>query len=220
MLYQHPAAEGRRQCIACGFLMEQLVSGPSAGPGTSRSRLMQNRPTRRRRLSDEFISAAYCAMGSPVVVVRSSATAEDLAEASMAGQYETLLDISGEQDIEWTICDGRAVLLQSRAITTLADADAYREWLAQFGHRGPEEFDLAAPRWREQREEVRKMAAPLADGPSPAATHHARGWGGGRGSDRGGRRRLATLHAGEGLPRRRRGRSKTSRSLSRGGSSA
>jgi len=113
-------------------------------------------------------------MGSPVVVVRSSATAEDLAEASMAGQYETLLDISGEQDIEWTICDGRAVLLQSRAITTLADADAYREWLAQFGHRGPEEFDLAAPRWREQREEVRKMAAPLADGPSPAATHHAR----------------------------------------------
>jgi len=41
------------------------------------------------------ISAAYRALGSPVVAVRSSATAEDMAEASMAGQYETILDVSG-----------------------------------------------------------------------------------------------------------------------------
>ena len=41
------------------------------------------------------ISESYRAMGSPVVAVRSSATAEDMAEASMAGQYETFLDVSG-----------------------------------------------------------------------------------------------------------------------------
>jgi len=43
------------------------------------------------RLADE-IAAAYRELGSPAVAVRSSATAEDLAEASMAGQYETLLN--------------------------------------------------------------------------------------------------------------------------------
>ncbi len=41
------------------------------------------------------IAAAYAAMGSPVVAVRSSATAEDMAGASMAGQYETVLDVQG-----------------------------------------------------------------------------------------------------------------------------
>ena len=33
------------------------------------------------------------------MAVRSSATAEDLAEASMAGQYETCLDVQGEQAV-------------------------------------------------------------------------------------------------------------------------
>ncbi len=44
---------------------------------------------------DEVL-AAYRHMGSPSVAVRSSATAEDLAGASMAGQYETYLDVQGE----------------------------------------------------------------------------------------------------------------------------
>jgi pyruvate,water dikinase len=39
------------------------------------------------------IIAHYRAMGSPSVAVRSSATAEDMANASMAGQYETILDV-------------------------------------------------------------------------------------------------------------------------------
>ncbi len=39
---------------------------------------------------------AYKRMGSPPVAVRSSATAEDMAEASMAGQYETYLDVRGD----------------------------------------------------------------------------------------------------------------------------
>ncbi|MFW5693186.1 MAG: PEP/pyruvate-binding domain-containing protein, partial [Thermoguttaceae bacterium] len=45
------------------------------------------------------IAAAYRDLGSPPVAVRSSATAEDLADASMAGQYETLLGVSGEQEL-------------------------------------------------------------------------------------------------------------------------
>lgn len=44
----------------------------------------------------EEIRSAYRTLGSPVVAVRSSATAEDMAAASMAGQYETFLDIQGE----------------------------------------------------------------------------------------------------------------------------
>jgi len=47
----------------------------------------------------DTILTAYRAMGSPVVAVRSSATAEDLADASMAGQYETFLDVKGEEEV-------------------------------------------------------------------------------------------------------------------------
>jgi len=44
----------------------------------------------------DAIGAAYQEMGSPKVAVRSSATAEDMAQASMAGQYETFLDVEGQ----------------------------------------------------------------------------------------------------------------------------
>lgn len=44
----------------------------------------------------EMIIAAYRTLGSPRVAVRSSATAEDREDASMAGQYETFLNIQGE----------------------------------------------------------------------------------------------------------------------------
>lgn len=40
--------------------------------------------------------AWYRRLGSPPVAVRSSATAEDQADASMAGQYQTILDVAGE----------------------------------------------------------------------------------------------------------------------------
>ena len=47
----------------------------------------------------EKILGAYRRMDSPLVAVRSSATAEDLAGASMAGQYDTFLNIHGDQDL-------------------------------------------------------------------------------------------------------------------------
>ena len=48
-----------------------------------------------RELVDSIV-AAYRSLGSPPVAVRSSATAEDMVGASMAGQYDTFLDITTE----------------------------------------------------------------------------------------------------------------------------
>lgn len=45
----------------------------------------------------EAVGQAYSRLGSPPVAVRSSATAEDLPEASFAGQQDTFLNVSGSQ---------------------------------------------------------------------------------------------------------------------------
>ena len=45
------------------------------------------------------IREEYARMGSPMVAARSSATAEDLAEASMAGQYETFLNLNSIEEL-------------------------------------------------------------------------------------------------------------------------
>jgi pyruvate,water dikinase len=45
------------------------------------------------------IEQAYEAMGAPPVAVRSSATVEDQAEASLAGQFETILDVRGLESL-------------------------------------------------------------------------------------------------------------------------
>lgn len=47
----------------------------------------------------EAILAAYHRLGGGPVAVRSSATAEDLPDASFAGQQETVLDVSGDADL-------------------------------------------------------------------------------------------------------------------------
>ena len=45
------------------------------------------------------ITTAYRQLGEPPVAVRSSATAEDLADASFAGQQDTYLNIRGVTDL-------------------------------------------------------------------------------------------------------------------------
>src|SRR3954470_17467835 len=71
-------------------------------------------------LVDE-VTRAYRAMGSPAVAVRSSATAEDMAEASMAGQYDTFLDIKGEE----------ALLDRIRCCWASLDSPRTRAYLAE-----------------------------------------------------------------------------------------
>ncbi|MCX6873524.1 MAG: PEP-utilizing enzyme [Verrucomicrobia bacterium] len=69
----------------------------------------------------DAILTAYRGMGSPVVAVRSSATAEDLAEASMAGQYETFLEVAGEQEVVAAVIKCWASLHSERARAYLTE---------------------------------------------------------------------------------------------------
>jgi phosphohistidine swiveling domain-containing protein len=60
--------------------------------------------------------AAYAILGSGRVAVRSSATAEDLPGASFAGQQDTYLDVSGEEDLLDAIRRCWASLWNERAV--------------------------------------------------------------------------------------------------------
>lgn len=66
------------------------------------------------------VRQAYRELGAEHVAVRSSATAEDLADASFAGQHETFLNIAGEEDALRALRQCWASLWSSRAL-------AYRE---------------------------------------------------------------------------------------------
>jgi len=62
------------------------------------------------------IQEAYVKMGKGLVAVRSSATAEDLPEASFAGQQATFLNIQGEKDVVVAVQECWASLFGARAI--------------------------------------------------------------------------------------------------------
>ena len=71
-----------------------------------------------RRLNEEVL-AAFRKMGSGAdfaVAVRSSATAEDLPEASFAGQQETFLNVRGEEHLLSSMHEVYASLFNDRAI--------------------------------------------------------------------------------------------------------
>ena len=80
------------------------------------------------------IAAAYEQLGKGPVAVRSSATAEDLAEASFAGQQATFLNIEGAADVADAVRRCWASLFEARAVF-------YREQ-AGWGHL---DVDLAVP---------------------------------------------------------------------------
>jgi pyruvate,water dikinase len=69
----------------------------------------------------EEIRSAYRGLGAPLVAVRSSATAEDMAGASMAGQYETFLNVQGEQAVVDAVERCWASLAASRVRTYLRE---------------------------------------------------------------------------------------------------
>jgi pyruvate, water dikinase len=62
------------------------------------------------------IKKAYKDMGGGLVAVRSSATAEDLPEASFAGQQATFLNVEGEQEVVKAVRGCWASLFEARAI--------------------------------------------------------------------------------------------------------
>ncbi|UCH42204.1 MAG: phosphoenolpyruvate synthase, partial [Dehalococcoidales bacterium] len=62
------------------------------------------------------IRQAYVKMGKGLVAVRSSATAEDLPEASFAGQQRTFLNIEGEEEVVNAVQGCWASLFEARAI--------------------------------------------------------------------------------------------------------
>ncbi len=59
---------------------------------------------------------AYEALGSPIVAVRSSATAEDLGTASFAGQYDSVLGVQGISDLRAAVLRVWASLFSTRAV--------------------------------------------------------------------------------------------------------
>jgi len=62
------------------------------------------------------IKNAYIKMNKGLVAVRSSATAEDLPEASFAGQQRTFLNVQGEEEVVAAVQGCWASLFESRAI--------------------------------------------------------------------------------------------------------
>jgi len=62
------------------------------------------------------IQEAYIKMGRGLVAVRSSATAEDLPEASFAGQQRTFLNVQGEKEVVTAVQGCWASLFEPRAI--------------------------------------------------------------------------------------------------------
>ena len=62
------------------------------------------------------IEQAYIKMGRGLVAVRSSATAEDLPEASFAGQQRTFLNVQGEKEVVAAVQGCWASLFEPRAI--------------------------------------------------------------------------------------------------------
>jgi pyruvate,water dikinase len=62
------------------------------------------------------IEQAYIKMGRGLVAVRSSATAEDLPEASFAGQQRTFLNVQGEKEVVAAVHGCWASLFEARAV--------------------------------------------------------------------------------------------------------
>jgi rifampicin phosphotransferase len=78
----------------------------------------------------EEIRAAYRMLGSPIVAVRSSATAEDMADASMAGQYETFLNVQGEKALLDAIWRCWASIQAPRVQAYLSEHGIDPSWVA------------------------------------------------------------------------------------------
>ncbi|HJV12944.1 MAG TPA: PEP/pyruvate-binding domain-containing protein [Propionibacteriaceae bacterium] len=96
------------------------LAAPTDDPGGYESASQQIRALFTDEISDALrdeVARAYAALGEDVpVAVRSSATAEDLPEASFAGQQDTYLNVRGLEDLLAAVRDCWASLWTSRAM--------------------------------------------------------------------------------------------------------
>ncbi|WP_159944184.1 MULTISPECIES: PEP/pyruvate-binding domain-containing protein [unclassified Nocardiopsis] len=76
-------------------LREAMATGERVPPGFC----VTTEAHRSATLPADEVAAAYAALGGGRVAVRSSATAEDLPDASFAGQQETYLGVEGTEDL-------------------------------------------------------------------------------------------------------------------------
>ncbi|HXU24473.1 MAG TPA: phosphoenolpyruvate synthase [Tepidiformaceae bacterium] len=105
--------------------LEQRIEAELDGLDVHNSKALSERAANIRRLLMEAkipeeaavqIREAYIRLGEGAVAVRSSATAEDLPEASFAGQQSTFLNVSGADNVVRAVQACWASLFEARAI--------------------------------------------------------------------------------------------------------
>ena len=101
---------------------------------------------------EDAIRQAYGEMGDdPDVAVRSSATAEDLPEASFAGQQETFLNVRGVEDVLEVVEDEQRVPPRQELLNGGLDAPgSARSDAERLGHRRGNQGGVANRRQRDE----------------------------------------------------------------------
>ena len=113
-----------REVVVANGLTEAILDRAASGDGAGIRALIEAAAVP-ASLRDE-LAVAYADLGSPPVAVRSSATAEDLAEASFAGQQDTYLNVRGLDALVDAVRRCWASLWTDRALDYRARADRER----------------------------------------------------------------------------------------------
>jgi phosphohistidine swiveling domain-containing protein len=129
---------------------------------------------REKRVMDEFAPLSLLpSLISGAGLAELKATLDESVWDEDPDQLATLLS-SGHQADQTVRAN---IALYEVAQTNAGSADdpnsALGQWLTTYGHRAPEEFDLATPRWRERPDDLVAMASRLKGGKNPADLHHA-----------------------------------------------
>lgn len=113
----HVTTEAYVAFVARNALRDRILAALEDGPTAASERI--SALFAEREMPAEVASAireAYSGMGDVAVAVRSSATAEDLPDASFAGQQDTYLDVRGEAELLAAVQRCWASLWTARAI--------------------------------------------------------------------------------------------------------
>src|SRR2546427_10076949 len=110
---QFPVPDGFVITTAAYALAAEAAGVTGDSPATARVRLAASPVP--AGIADA-VREAYRAFGGPAVAVRSSATAEDLPDASFAGQQDTILGVAGEDAVLDAVRKCWASLWNDRAV--------------------------------------------------------------------------------------------------------